>query len=338
MKRTLCALAALLITVSGALAEHTEDIFAMDTYMSVTCYGTGEEQAAKDAIAEIQRLDSLLSISSGSGEVYAINHSGGAVTLSEDTSVLLAESLYAYEQSGGAFDITVLPLMELWGFTTGEYKVPDDASLSEALTLVGADRLTYDGSALTLGEGQTIDFGGIAKGYTSDRLMQIFKDSGITCAMVNLGGNVELYGTKIDGSNWRVGIRDPNDPEGLTTSGLLGKLECHDCAVITSGAYERNFTDEATGKLYHHIIDPSTGYPAESGVISSTIVSSSGMLADAYSTSCYILGVEKASEMWRNSPEGTFDMILMTDDNNVYVTEGIADSFTSQYPVTVITR
>ena len=175
-----------------------------------------------------------------------------------------------------------------------------------------------------------IDFGGIAKGYTSARIMDIFRACGIKSGLVNLGGNVQALGTKKDGSSWRVAVKDPQD-----TDQYLGVLSIQDKAVITSGGYERYF--EQDGRTYHHIIDPKTGYPVENGLISVSIVTADGTLADGLSTSVFIMGKEAATEYWRNHSD-EFDMILMTDDREIYVTEGIADSFESEMDTKIIEK
>ena len=194
--------------------------------------------------------------------------------------------------------------------------------------------MQYENDTLTLGNGQGIDLGGIAKGYTSDRLMQLFSEYGLDSGMVSLGGNVQLYKSKPDGSLWKCGIQDPH--QGEDGSSLLGVLQAENCAIITSGAYERNFTDEE-GNFYHHIIDPATGYPAERGLISVSIISEQGILADGLSTACYVMGLDKSIEYWKSS-EQPFDMILMTDEDEVYVTEGIAERFQTDYPVQIIRK
>lgn len=298
----------------------SQEIFAMDTYMTVTAYGDNAQKGVTDAVAEIQRLDNLLSIGKEDSEISKLNKSGSAA-LSDDTAVMVAKALDLYKSTGGAFDITVLPLMELWGFTTQEYYVPTDDEIQSTLQRVGADKLTWDESTktLTLGDKQEIDLGGIAKGFTSSRIMEIFKKDGVTCGMVSLGGNVHLLGTKQDGSAWRVGIQDPNN-----TDDMLGILQANDCAVITSGAYERNF--EKDGVTYHHIIDPATGKPSNSGLTSVTIVSKDGTLADGLSTSLFVMGKDKAIAYWKQHAD-EFDTILVDKDRNVYITEGIAGNF-----------
>lgn len=310
----------------------SQEIFAMDTYMTVTAYGEHAQEAVEDAAAEIQRLDALLSIGEEDSEISKLN-AGGSIVLSDDTGKMITKALELYDSTGGAFDITVLPLMEAWGFTTQDYHVLSDETIAEILKKVGADKLEWDAdtNTMTLGEGQEIDLGGIAKGFTSSRIMQIFREDGVTSGMVSLGGNVHLLGTKVDGSKWRIGIQDPND---LTD--MLGVLEVYDCAVITSGGYERYFEED--GVTYHHIIDPATGKPSDSGVTSVTIVSEDGTLADGLSTALFVMGVDKASEYWKQHTE-EFDAILADESGNVYVTEGIADSFTcDDYNVIVITK
>lgn len=307
-------------TTTSSTEPVSQEIFAMDTYMTVTAYGDNAQKGVTDAIAEIQRLDNLLSIGKEDSEISKLNKSGCAA-LSDDTAVMVTKALDLYKSTGGAFDITVLPLMELWGFTTQEYYVPTEDEIQSTLQRVGADKLTWDESTktLTLGDKQEIDLGGIAKGFTSSRIMEIFKKDGVTCGMVSLGGNVHLLGTKQDGSAWRVGIQDPDN-----TDDMLGVLEANDCAVITSGAYERNF--EKDGVTYHHIVDPATGKPSNSGLTSVTIVSKDGTLADGLSTSLFVMGKDKAIAYWKQHAD-EFDTILVDKDRNVYITEGIADGF-----------
>lgn len=307
-------------TTASSTQPVSQEIFAMDTYMTVTAYGDNAQKGVTDAVAEIQRLDNLLSIGKEDSEISKLNKSGCAA-LSDDTAVMVTKALDLYKSTGGAFDITVLPLMELWGFTTQEYYVPTEDEIQSTLQRVGADKLTWDESTktLTLGDKQEIDLGGIAKGFTSSRIMEIFKKDGVTCGMVSLGGNVHLLGTKQDGSAWRVGIQDPNN-----TDDMLGVLEANDCAVITSGAYERNF--EKDGVTYHHIIDPATGKPSNSGLTSVTIVSKDGTLADGLSTSLFVMGKDKAIAYWKQHAD-EFDTILVDKDRNVYITEGIAGNF-----------
>lgn len=318
-------------TDEDAETSYSQMVFAMDTYMTVTAYGSHGEEAVEAAVEEIERLDGLISVGDEGSEIYEVNTYGSG-TLSPELGYLVMESLELYETTGGLFDIAIYPLMDAWGFTTEDYQIPDAATIDTLLELTDASLINYDsytGDITFDMEGMQIDLGGIAKGYTSSQIMEIFTECGVTSGLVSLGGNVHVLGTKVDGSLWRVAIQDPDD-----SSSYIGVLSTLDTAVITSGGYERYFEED--GVTYHHIIDPRTGYPADSGVISSTIVSSDGTLADGLSTALYIMGVDDAIDYWREYGE-EFDFILMDEDKNVYITEGIADSFETDYTVYVVT-
>ncbi len=309
----------------------TRDIFAMDTYMTLTCHGERAEEALTAAVEEIHRLDDLLSTGKADSEISRLNAAGGG-SVSPETEAMIKTAQQVYTRSGGAFDVTVYPLMELWGFTGDSPAEPGTEALQRCLEQVGMDRLQLSGSELTLGEGQAIDLGGIAKGYTSARLMEIFEEYELTAALVSLGGNVQCYRTKPDGNLWRCGIRRPKG------DGYFGVVQAADKAIITSGGYERFF--EEGGQTYHHILDPKSGWPAASGLLSVTVVSENGMLADALSTACYVLGLEGSADYWRayGAEKGaSFDLVLMTDDGEVWITEGLRDVFTTERSPHVIT-
>lgn len=312
--------------------EASKDLFAMDTYMTLTAYGEHAQEAVDKAAERVEALDALLSTGNENSEIYQLNQNGEA-TLSEEGGYLVERALELYKKTEGAFDIAIYPVMQAWGFPTQDYHVPDDDTLKEKLALADASKVNYDKDTRIIffdQDGMEIDLGGIAKGYTSSQIMQIYQDCGVTSGLVNLGGNVQALGCKTDGSKWRVAIQSPDDTEEY-----LGILEIEDQAVITSGGYERYFEED--GVTYHHIIDPAIGYPADSGLISVTIVSDDGTLADGLSTSLFIMGEEKAAQFWReNSDE--FEAIMETSDGELYVTEGIADSLTTDMDVTVIEK
>ena len=300
---------------------YSRDIFAMDTYMTVSAYGDRGEKAVDAAVKEIQRLDALLSTGKESSEVSELNGNNGG-KLSADTNALMAAALDLYESTDHVFDITIYPVMKLWGFTDQNYKVPSDGDLKAALKLVDASTLDYDKAEKSVAftvDGTQIDFGGIAKGYTSASVAKLYRDLGVTSGLVNLGGNVQAVGFKPDGTEWRIGIQDPVDAESM-----LGVVSIHDAAVITSGGYERNFEED--GVVYHHIIDPSTGYPADRGLVSVSIVSEDGTLADGLSTSLFIMGKEKAAEYWR-AHQKDFDFVLCEKDGTLVVSNGLRDKF-----------
>ncbi|MBQ8663057.1 MAG: FAD:protein FMN transferase [Eubacterium sp.] len=309
----------------------TQEVFAMDTYMTLTGYGDNCEAAVAAAVEEIQRLDALFSMGSAASEIAKLNMDG-TVSVSEDTAVVISQALELFDTTGGVFDISIYPVMELWGFTTDNCKEPTVEELSSTLEYVDASKIQYDANAKTVSiqPGQGIDLGGIAKGYTSDRVVEIFEEYGLEAGLIDLGGNVHCYSEKIDGSLWNCGIQDPDDENAV-----MCILSVKDRAVITSGGYERFFTDSSTGKTWHHIIDPATGYSADSGLISVTIVSEKGMLADGLSTSLYIMGLDQAIEYWRQYKD-SFDVILVTEDRNIYVSEGISGSIYCEEGFTVI--
>lgn len=318
--------------VADKETEASKDLFAMDTYMTLTAYGEHAQEAVDKAAERVEALDALLSTGNENSEIYQLNQNGEA-TLSEEGGYLVERALELYKKTEGAFDIAIYPVMQAWGFPTQDYHVPDDDTLKEKLALADASKVNYDKDTRKIffdQDGMEIDLGGIAKGYTSSQIMQIYQDCGVTSGLVNLGGNVQALGCKTDGSKWRVAIQSPDDTEEY-----LGILEIEDQAVITSGGYERYFEED--GVTYHHIIDPAIGYPADSGLISVTIVSDDGTLADGLSTSLFIMGEEKAAQFWReNSDE--FEAIMETSDGELYVTEGIADSLTTDMDVTVIEK
>ena len=316
----------------GEISTAQREIFAMDTYMTLTAYGDRCEEALDAAEAEIEHIEGLLSVGIASSEISVIN-SEGQGRVSAETGEIIDTALHIYETTDGAFDITVYPLMELWGFTGSDPHLPSDDEIQETLGDVGSDRISVEDDLVQLDKGQGIDLGGIAKGYTSDRIMEIFEEYDLVSGMVSLGGNVAFYGAKTDGSLWRCGIRDPFN--SANRQAVYGIISVSDRSVITSGAYERYF--EENGIRYHHILDPSTGYPAESGIVSATIVGCEGVEADALSTACYVMGIEKSEQYWKNS-DIDFDMILIDEEGDIYITEGIADSFESDHSVNVIRK
>ena len=307
------------VQTSAEGPSQTREVYAMDTVMTLEAYGQNADAALDEAVAEIERLDALWSIASSDGEIAQLN-AEKQITASADTLALLTRAKEISAATDGLFSTTIAPLMEAWGFTSGDYRVPDEAELSALLAHVDDEEIAISDSTVTIPADANVDLGGIAKGFTSARVMEIFRENGVENGILSLGGNVQALGTKPDGSLWRVGLQDPADERAL-----FATLELTDKAVITSGAYERNF--EQNGITYHHIIDPRTGYPAESGLSSVTIVSDDGTLADGLSTALYIMGKEAAVEFWRSNRDD-FDMVLLADDGAVTVSAGIADALT----------
>ena len=313
-----------------------KQLFAMDTYMEFTAYGKNSEKAVDAAIEEVQKLDAMLSAENSKSEVYALNEQGN-LQATDDLAELILRGKEIYQETDGLFDDTIYPVMKLWGFPTGNYHVPTAAEVQKKLALVDENKVeiqTRDSDEkgrdskekakfVTLGADQQIDFGGIAKGYTGQKLAELFQEYGVSSALVSLGGNIQAIGTKPDGSSWKVGIRDPKGGQ----QDYIGVLSVENQAVITSGGYERYFEED--GKTYIHIINPRTGYPADGDLLSVTIVSKDGTLADGMSTALYIMGYEKACQFWRQHRE-EFNVILVTDDGKIHISENLKENFQTE--------
>lgn len=334
--RLLALAGALLLLLAGCTPAPTEStIFAMDTVMTFKVWGKDGKAAVAEATNRINALDRLLSVSNEGSEIWAINHSDGPVTVSEDTAALIEAGLDLWQSTDGALDIAMYPVVRAWGFTTGEYRVVPAEERQELLALTNLGNLQYDAQtgAVTAPAGMELDLGSLGKGYAGDRVMEIFRAHGIESATISLGGNVHTLGRKPDGSLWRIAVQDPEDQNSM-----VGILEVENKAVITSGGYERYF--EENGQAYWHIMDPATGAPADSGLISATVVGEQGVLCDGLSTALFIMGPDRAADYWRS--RGGFDYLLIGADHTIYLTEGLESSFILQkgyedWPVRVVT-
>ncbi len=296
------------------------EFFAMDTYMTFTAYGDGADRSLQQAEQEIQRLENEWSVTDEDSEIYKVNHSGGeTVTLSDDTAQIVQFALDMAKETEGALEPTIYPVLTAWGFTTEENRIPGSEELQNLLEQVGYEKVELDGNQIQLQPGMELDLGAVGKGYAGDLAAQLLREDGISSALLNIGGNIQAVGSRPDGTDWRLGIRSPYG------EGELGVLEISDCAVVTSGNYERYFVGE-DGRTYGHIIDPETGYPADNGLASVTILAEEGKKGDALSTSMFVKGLEGALNYWRDHPD--FDMIAVTEDGEIYLTEGIEEKFT----------
>ena len=308
-------------------AQESIQVIAMDTAMVLTAYGKESTRAVYDAEEEVRRLDALLSRTSGSSEVSMLNGAGGEmVPVGAEICTLIQTAGDFTEATGGAFDITIAPVVSAWGFTTDSYQVPDREALQTLLESVGMEHVHLSGGSARLDPGTMIDLGGIAKGYTADRVAEIFQEHAVPRGKVELGGNILVIGDKPDGTAWRVGVQDPKNPD--EADGLVCVLNLTDAFAVTSGSYQRYF--EQDGKRYHHIIDPATGCPADSGLTSVTVVADSargnGTMCDALSTALFVMGEDKALDFWRSGVYD-FQLVLVTEDGRVVVTEGLKDGF-----------
>lgn len=299
-KRVFIILLCCLIALAGCgnrsdEAPHTRTVFAMDTVMNLTAYGKNDDKALSAAEQELYRLDALLARGDEGSAVYAYNH--GETSDDAAFEALLAEAERISDATDGAFDPYLGGVLDLWGFGSGagEHRVPAAAELAAAPRL--------------------LDLGGVAKGYAGERVREVFADNGVASAVIDLGGDVALLGQKPDGSDWRVAIKDPAD-----AGAYLGILEtAGDVYVATSGVYERYF--EENGARYHHIIDPKTGRPADSDLVSATVICADGVWADALATACCVVGADGALELREIVAEAlSIDLILVTNDGRVLCT------------------
>jgi thiamine biosynthesis lipoprotein len=316
-------------TQPAAQATH----LAMGTVMSHRTFGAYAEDGLAAVCREIDRLEGLLSRFLPRSDISRVNASAGfqSEKISSETCQVLSRAVDFSRAYPGCFDVTVGPLVDLWSEARQRLSSPDEASIRQALWLSNARDVMLDPWEMTAGLrnfGQGIDLGGIGKGFAGDRLMNIYREYGVTSACSNLGGNVVALGAKPDGSAWQVGIQHPRAEDRL-----LGTVAVIDETVVTSGDYQRCFIDDQ-GKRRHHILDPKTGYPAESGLVSATVVAENSMTADALSTILFIAGLEKAAEIMRGLVRT--EAVLVDNDLRVYVTRGLIDRFRADQGIDVI--
>ena len=311
----------------------------LNTAVQITIYDSQDKALLDDCLALCDKYELVFSRTNEKSELYKLNHrkdtsdkdpnadgqttpypvSGTADTwhISEDLASLLSQGLSITRESDGAFDIAIAPLTSLWDFTAEDPKVPDDAAIQKVLPLCSSDGVTIDGQDITLpSDDIQFDVGAIAKGYIADRLKDFLVKKGVNSAIINLGGNVLCIGSKPDGTPFKVGIQKPfadrNETEAVMD--ITGK------SVVSSGIYERCF--KQGGKLYHHILNPQTGYPYENGLISVTIISDQSVDGDALSTTCFALGLEDGLKF---AEKKGVQAVFITEDYELHYTDGFQD-------------
>lgn len=304
---------------------HRKEIFAMDTVMSISAYGSRGGKLLEDAAQLIFELDSELDSTAPDSELSRLNSSGGGA-ISENMRIITEVSADVYKKTDGCFDITVAPLVKAWGFDKKEYRVPSADELSAALDKTGFDKISFEGGTISL-NGTELDLGGIAKGYAAAKTAELLKDGGVSSAIMSLGGNVCAVGSKPDGSPWRVDIADPAD-----TDAAVGTLNITDLSVVTSGIYQRNFSD-ASG-FYHHILDPKTGKNPENDLASVSVIGADPTLCDALSTAFFVMGEEKAADYI--SEYGEAEAVFVYKDGSIAVTSGLNDIFETDRQIRII--
>lgn len=277
----------------------TKTGFYFDTVIQITLYDGRKESLIDECFSMAQDFERKISKTLTESEIYALNHANGqSVTVSEDTLTLLKTGLAYCDRSGGSFDLTIGALAELWDIKNNPGILPSESQISDALATVDYKNILIGENQVSLkNPGTQVDLGAIAKGYIADRMKDFLNEHGIQEGFINLGGNVLLLGPKKDNTPYTIGIQKPFSQEG---SSLLS-VEIFDGAIVSSGTYERYF--EKDGVLYHHILDPATGYPCENGLLSVTVLCPDSVDGDALSTTCFLLGLDKGMELIESLPD-----------------------------------
>lgn len=295
MKRWLCLILAC-IALCGCVKQDTkfnQSIFCMDTVMDIQVWGVDADLIAGNLIDTLQDLETQWDAGSDTSAIAALNR---GETLNDEQQDLVDRIEALAQRTGGAFDPRLYAVTEAWGFPTGEFRIPTQEELDAALAQ------------------QSWDLGAAIKGYAGDVCVELLKQTDAKRAMLDLGGNIQTYGEKSDGSPWKIGIRSPRDSGTVGTVCVTGTM-----SIVTSGDYQRYF--EQDGQRYCHIFDPETGCPADSGLASVTVICESGLTADILSTALFVMGLEEASEFWRESSD--FEAIFITTEGEIFATEGV---------------
>ncbi len=295
-------------------ATATRSAFYFDTVIDLEITGENAEELAGGCIRICQEMEDTLSAQKEGSELYELNHrSEQSVEVSDDLAACIESGLGYSAMSDGLFDITILPVRDLWDFTGEDPQVPSDGDLKAAVKKVDYRKVHVSGNTVTFDSPDTqIDLGGIAKGYISMKLRTYLRENGCTNALINLGGNVSAIGENPSGRPWKIGIQTPFAARGT----VLEALENTDTCNVTSGTYERYF--EKDGVRYHHLLDPFTGYPADTGLNQVTVVTDNDVEADALSSICLLMGREKAEEFLRENISDVRVQFVDTQNQTVW--------------------
>lgn len=297
--------------------------YALGTIIDFNITAGGSEEVVDQMIAELNRIEAKMSVNIEESEIMALNQMAGVESfeVSKELYDLIETSIYYGRVSSGGFDISLGPIIDLWGIGTEAERVPESSEIEPLLGLVGYNKIQLlDNNHIYLEEGMKLDLGGIAKGYAADQLVAIAKEGGITSGFINLGGNVVVIGEKEVDTPFNIGVQNPFDGRNA----YIGFVSVSDMTVVTSGDYERYFDFE--GVRYHHLFDSITGYPSQSDVNGVSIVADSSMDADALSTAVFVLGVEEGIRLIEEM--SGVECVVITVDNNLYMTDGFREVFT----------
>jgi len=323
MRRFTALLLSLLCLACGGCGSPEDPVvsrtgFALNTAVSIDLYGSYDPAIAEDAIALCASYETVFSRTDPDSELCRLN-AGELTEASPELAEVLTMALSYARLSNGAFDPTLGALSDLWQFTADHPQVPPDEAIDEALEGSGYERVALDGCRVSLPSGCHVDLGGIAKGYIAGRVRDFLAEQGVASAIINLGGNLYCLGTKPDGSPFRVGVQYPYRERDQ----VIAALEVSDVSVVTSGVYERYFEED--GVLYHHILDPATGCPVRNNLLSVTVISPSSVQADALSTACFVLGLEKGMALV-DRIDDTY-AIFLTEDFSLHCSAGLRETY-----------
>ena len=300
--------------------------FKLNTVVTVTLYDSQDQEILDGALALCDEYERIFSRTLEESELYRLNagelpEEDGGYTLSDPMAELTAAGLYYGELSDGAFDISIAPVSSLWDFTSGEGSVPDSGAIAAALELVDYRDVSLEGDEIRFAkEGMQLDLGAVAKGYIADRIKDYLLEQGVESAIIDLGGNILCVGSRPGGDPFRIGLQRPFASHSET----VATVEITDKSVVSSGIYERYFEED--GVLYHHILNPETGYPYDNGLVSVTIISDESVDGDGLSTSCFALGLEKGMELIDSLPD--VQAVFITEDGELHFSEGFEDELT----------
>ena len=296
MKRFLALVLALSLLLCGCETKPFEQtFFAMNTVMQFRLWGADAADGYGCIITKLYALESSWSATSEDSILWQLNNGNKLFQLEPVQAALLADAEALSKRTGGAFNPKMRRLSEVWGFYNEQHRIPTQEEINAAL----AD--------------PQWDLGGALKGYAGQKCTELLDDLKIDRALLNLGGNVQTYGKKPDGTPWNVGIQNPDGGDSAGIVSVTGTM-----SVVTSGDYQRYFEED--GVRYHHILDPETGYPADSGLRSVTVICGDGMTADCLSTALFVMGLERGSQFWRDSDD--FEAVFITEDGTIHATEG----------------
>lgn len=307
---------------------YAQEKFLLGTYTRIKIYDEGKESVLKPAFDRIKELGDKITINQSGSEVDAINDQAGIkpVKVSDDIYFLLKDAFEYSKESDGGFNMAIGAITQLWRIGFDDARKPEQSEIDEGLKHIDYNKVQFNDEEQTVylpEKGMIIDLGAIAKGYITDEVVKVLKKNGVTCAIVDLGGNVYVLGHSNRGENepWNIGIQDPNKARGS----VIGSIKETDKTVVTSGIYERYL--EVDGKKYHHIFDSETGYPYENDIASATIITDKSIDGDGLTTVIFDKGVKAGLEYVEQELDKGTNAIFITKEDKVYVTDGIKDTF-----------